>query len=72
MRNVVNISLPSAWKTLVEREVKGKHYASKSEFFRYLLRDWMAGRLLVDLQAGEKEHAAGKTKKLKKTDDLWR
>ncbi|TAK03763.1 ribbon-helix-helix protein, CopG family [Patescibacteria group bacterium] len=71
MRNVVNISLPAELNAVVDREVKGKHYASKSEFFRHLLRDWMAGRLLVDLQEGEKEFTAGKAKKLKKIDELW-
>lgn len=72
MRNVVNISLPLDLTKVVEKGVKSHHFASKSEFFRHLLREWMAGKLLIELQEGELEHKAGKTKKLTSMKNLWK
>lgn len=71
MRNVINISLPPQLTHLVEKTVQDRHYASKSEFFRYLLREWMAGRLAKDLEVGRKEYRAGKAKALKSVKNLW-
>ncbi len=72
MRNIVNISLPVQLTKEVDRGVKQMHFASKSEFFRHLIRDWMAGRLLVDLQTSEREYRAGKGKRLKNPQQLWK
>ena len=71
MRNVINISLPPTLTSVVERAVKEKHYASKSEFFRHLLREWLAGRLARDFETGRKEYKAGKAKVLASMKDLW-
>ena len=71
MRNIVNISLPAELNMVVDKGVKTHHFASKSEFFRYLLRDWMASQLAAELHEGELEHKAGKTKKLTSTKSLW-
>lgn len=40
MRQVINISLPLELKREVEKAVKQEKYATKSEFFRDLLRLW--------------------------------
>ncbi|MEK7473138.1 MAG: ribbon-helix-helix domain-containing protein [Patescibacteria group bacterium] len=72
MRTVVNISLPAPLTKEVERGVKQLHFASKSEFFRHLIRDWMARRLLSDVQESEREYKAGKAKKLKNPKQLWK
>lgn len=71
MRNVINISLPTHLTKEVEKSVRKQHFASKSEFFRHLLREWLAGRLAVELEEGRREHKAGKTKTLRSVKDLW-
>jgi len=71
MRSVINISLPSQLTKAVENELKNKHFASKSEFFRYLLREWLAGRLAIDLEKGRKEYRTGSAKILKTMKSLW-
>lgn len=71
MRNVINISLPPALTKKVEGAVRLGNFASKSEFFRYLLREWIAGRLAEGFEEGRKEYLAGKTKKLRSMKNLW-
>ena len=71
MRNVINISLPVNLTREVEKTVKKHHFASKSEFFRHLLREWMAGRLALELEEGHREYKAGKTKVLRSMKDVW-
>lgn len=71
MRNIINISLPQNLTRQVEVAVKEKDFASKSEFFRYLLREWMSGKLAQDLKTGRKEYREGKAKKLNSMKDLW-
>lgn len=70
MRNIMTISLPLPLSTVVEKEVKRGNYASKSEFFRYLLRQWIEGRLSHELQESRKEIQQGKGKLLKSLSDL--
>ncbi len=70
MRNVINISLPVQLTSVVEKEVKIGGYASKSEFFRNLLRMWMEGRLANELEGSRKELESGKGKLLKSLKDL--
>ncbi len=65
MRQVINISLPSPMAQTVKTAVKTGDYASTSEFFRALLRDWQASKLLSELNESRREIAAGKGKKLK-------
>ena len=71
MRSVINISLPPTLTKKVEDAVRVETFASKSEFFRYLLREWMAGRLAHEFEEGRKEYRAGKTKRLKSMKALW-
>jgi len=71
MRSVINISLPPQLTKWVEEIVKKKHFASKSEFFRYLLREWMAGNLAHEFEEGRHEENEGKTKELRSVKDLW-
>ncbi|MBM3256606.1 MAG: ribbon-helix-helix protein, CopG family [Candidatus Moranbacteria bacterium] len=70
MRNIVNISLPKTLNRTVEREVKKGGYASKSEFFRYLLRLWNEKQLAKVLNEDRKEFEAGKGKVLKSLKNL--
>lgn len=70
MRSIVNISLPAQLNTVVEKEVATGKYASKSEFFRNLLRQWMEGRLLMEIEESRKELQKGKGKLLKSLADL--
>lgn len=70
MRTIVNISLPVQLNTVVETEVKTGQYASKSEFFRSLLRSWMENRALLELEESRKELKAGRGKLLKSFKDL--
>ena len=70
MRNIVNISLPKQLNSLVEKEVATGQYASKSEFFRSLLRLWLEGKLVADLETSRQELRAGKGKLLKSLAEL--
>jgi Arc/MetJ-type ribon-helix-helix transcriptional regulator len=70
MRDVVNISLPQEMAKEVERAVKGGHYASKSEFFRDMIRLWREEQLLQDLRKSQKEFAVGKGRTLRSLKDL--
>ncbi len=72
MRTVVNISLPQSLTKEVERGVKDLHFASKSEFFRHLVREWLAGHLASELEESRREYAKGKAKKLVNMKDLWK
>lgn len=65
MRAIVNISLPLQLNKVVEQELARGRYATKSEFFRDLLRLWMEGRLVNELEKSRKELRAGKGKLLK-------
>lgn len=70
MRNIINISLPMPLSKIVDQEVKTGKYASKSEFFRNLLRMWIEGRLLSDLEKSRDELKKEKGKLLKSLADL--
>ncbi|HBU07180.1 MAG TPA: hypothetical protein DEB09_03790 [Candidatus Magasanikbacteria bacterium] len=65
MRSIINISLPATMVKTVKKEVKTGSYSSTSEFFRYLLREWQAGRLLLELNESRQEIASEKGKVLK-------
>jgi putative addiction module CopG family antidote len=70
MRTVINISLPEPMAKEVEKEVKKGKFASKSEFFRNLLRMWEEEKLLKELKQSRQEIAQGKGKVLKSLKDL--
>ena len=70
MRTIVNISLPVQLNSVVEEELATGQYASKSEFFRSLLRSWMEARLAKELEESRVELKAGKGKLLKSLSNL--
>ena len=70
MRDVINISLPKELSKEVEAAVKKGKYATKSEFFRDLIRLWREEKLLEELRKSQGEMAAGKGKILRSLKDL--
>lgn len=70
MRSVINVSLPLSLHHVVDDIVSRGHYASKSEFFRELLRLFLQGKLVRELEESRKELRRGKGKFLKSLDDL--
>ena len=70
MRSIVNISLPAQLNSVVEAELVSGNYASKSEFFRTLLRSWMETKVAKELEESRRELKAGKGKVLKSLADL--
>lgn len=70
MRAVLNISLPQTMAEEVKEHVKEGHYATVSEFFRKLVRDWQEERELRDLKASETDFKAGRYRVLKSLKDL--
>lgn len=70
MRTVVNISLPAQMGIAVEEAVDSGQFASKSEFFRSLLRLWLENRMVSDIKESEREFAAGRGRKLRSLKDL--
>ena len=70
MRTIVNISLPANLNSVVEQELSLGNYASKSEFFRTLLRSWMEERLAKSLEESRKELKAGRGKSLTSLSDI--
>ena len=55
---------------IVEENVQKGHYATKSEFFRALLRSWSEAKLAQELEASRRELRQGKGKILKSLKDL--
>jgi len=55
---------------MVEKEVKLGRFATKSEFFRSLLRMWEENNLLAELKGSQKEFTDGKRKALKSLKNL--
>lgn len=70
MRAVINISLPQQLVDVVGSQVESGRYASKSEFFRHLLRMWMENSLYNELEKSRSELEQGKGKILKSLKDL--
>ena len=70
MRAVINISLPTQLSRVVDKQVATGRFASKSEFFRNLLRLWIDGQLLKELEESRKELNEGRGKVLKSLADL--
>ncbi len=70
MRKVINISLPEELSSKVNEMVKEENFATKSEFFRDLLRMKMEGRLISELAQSRKELASGNGKLLVSLKEL--
>ena len=67
MRNIINISLPQELSQIVDRTVSKGEYASKSEFFRHILRLWLTGQ---EIEESRHELVKGKGKLLRSLKDL--
>jgi len=70
MRQVINLSLPAGLAKSVDKIVKQKNYASRSEFFRDLLRMWLEGKILKELAESRRELSLGKGQVLKSLKEL--
>jgi Arc/MetJ-type ribon-helix-helix transcriptional regulator len=70
MRHIINISLPAELNQEVEKAIKTGRFATKSEFFRHLLRIWQEDQLLKQIAENRREIAVGKGKVLKSLKDL--
>ncbi|OGL61161.1 hypothetical protein A2752_01805 [Candidatus Uhrbacteria bacterium RIFCSPHIGHO2_01_FULL_46_23] len=70
MRNIINISLPREMSATIEREVRVGGFASKSEFFRHLVRLWNSRELAAELRERRSDFGVGKGKKLRSLRDL--
>ena len=70
MREVINISLPKELRKSIEEVIKKEKYATKSEFFRELLRLWLEGKIIRELAESRKELASSKGKLLRSLKDL--
>ena len=70
MREIINISLPSPMVKTIKSTIKTENYVSISEFFRDLLRDWQAGKLLNELNESQREIKNEQGKILKSLRDL--
>ena len=70
MRAIMNISLPEPMADIVKQAVNTGKYATKSEFFRSLIRDWSDRKLAEELSKERRKMRAGKGKLLKSLSDL--
>lgn len=66
----MNISLPPQMAAMVREEVSEGEYASVSEFFRDLVREWTRSRAIADVLKSEEEYKQGKGKVLRSLADL--
>ena len=70
MRKGITISLPKEMAEEVEETVKEEKFASKSEFFRHLLREREKQKAIKEVKESRKEIKEGKGKLLKSLEDL--
>lgn len=70
MREVINISLPKELNKKAEDLMKKGGYATKSEFFRDLLRMQIEGKIIRELVESRKELISGRGKILKSLKNL--
>lgn len=70
MRSIMNISLPTQMANLVRDEIKSGGYASVSEFFRELVREWSKQKAINDVKISMREYEQGKVKVLRSLADL--
>ncbi|PIS34530.1 MAG: hypothetical protein COT37_02075 [Parcubacteria group bacterium CG08_land_8_20_14_0_20_43_9] len=70
MRKIINLSVPAGMAKSIDDIVAKGNYASKSEFFRDLLRMWMEGKILRELGESRRELSSGKGQVLRTLKDL--
>lgn len=63
----MNISLPVELSNVVEKTVAKGTFATKSEFFRHILRQWIE---LQELETSRKELSRGRGRVLRSLKDL--
>ena len=69
-RTIVNLSLPPEIKEEADVAVKSGRFATRSEFFRNLMRLWREEEALRELREGQVEIVRGKAKRLGSLKDL--
>ena len=62
--------MPAGMAKSIDDIVAKGNYASKSEFFRDLLRMWMEGKILRELGESRRELSSGKGQVLRTLKDL--
>jgi Arc/MetJ-type ribon-helix-helix transcriptional regulator len=70
MRDIINISMPTEMVRDVNMEIKRGKFASKSEFFRHLLRMWNTQKLAQELKKEREEFRKGNYKVLRSLKNL--
>ena len=60
MRTIISISLPKELSKVVEAAVKHDKCATKSEFFRNLVRRWHEEKVVKEFRKNRKNFEAGK------------
>lgn len=70
MRKIINISLPQGLAKKVEVAVEKEGYATKSEFFRELIRLWEEKQTLKEIKISRAEINGGKGKVLRSLKNL--
>lgn len=70
MRSIINISLPREMVKTVDDAVEEGDFATKSEFFRHLLRLWSERELSHELYQRRKDFRNGKGRVLKSLKDI--
>lgn len=70
MRNILNISLPEEMVRTVREEVRAGQFASTSEFFRHLVREWRTTRFGRELRSRRKDFEAGHGRVLRSLKQL--
>ena len=70
LRNIINISLPYEMADEVRREVRAGGFATTSEFFRAIWRDYKKARLAQELREEREAFHRGEGKTLKSLRDL--
>jgi len=70
MRTILNISLPEETAQMVRKTAKKEGFASTSEFFRHLVREYRRTQLVEELRGQRKEFERDKGKTLRSLHDL--
>jgi Arc/MetJ-type ribon-helix-helix transcriptional regulator len=70
MRQIISISLPKPLIDVVNQAVKSNSYINKSEFFRYLIRNWSESEVISQTLESKKQMKLGEKHILKSFKDL--
>ncbi|MFA5025546.1 MAG: ribbon-helix-helix protein, CopG family [Candidatus Shapirobacteria bacterium] len=70
MRQIINISLPESMAEYVNNAVKKGKFASKSEYFRYLIRERFEDEAVKEVLTSHRQMKKGKKILIKSFKDL--